>query len=179
MILVRLLTEADVVAYRTLRLECLRDHPEAFGSSFEEEQGRSDAEWRARLSDPALPMFGGFVDGAAAGICGLFRETKRKHAHMANFGAMYVRPSARGSGLADALVAAALDYARGSGVEIVLLTVTTGNETAQRLYERHGFRVYGELADAIRTGGRSYGEKLMAARLGRSADGGAAESASS
>lgn len=35
---IRLLTVADAVVYRKLRLEGLQSNPEAFGSSFEEEK---------------------------------------------------------------------------------------------------------------------------------------------
>lgn len=34
---IRKLTPEDAALYRTIRLEALRSHPEAFGSSYEEE----------------------------------------------------------------------------------------------------------------------------------------------
>lgn len=158
---VRVLAPDDLEAFRALRLECLRLHPEAFGSSFEEEEAAEPAFWRERLQGGEWTVFGGFVDDALSGLAGLIRDTKRKHAHLATFGAMYVRAAARGTGLGDALVAGALDAARANGIATVFLTVTVGNDVARRLYERHGFVVYGQLDDTLRTGGRSYGEVLM------------------
>jgi len=41
--------EADWEAWRDVRLEAVRLHPEAFGGAFEEEKERSEDDWRRGL----------------------------------------------------------------------------------------------------------------------------------
>ena len=57
---------------------------------------------------------------------------------------LYLQEAAKGSGLADALMARALDEARARGAEELLLTVWIGNHRARRFYERHGFAEVGK-----------------------------------
>lgn len=66
--------------------------------------------------------------------------------------AIACRPSQRGRGLGDALLAAVLDACRAAGTAQVVLSVREGN-AARRLYERHGFAVVGTVTN--RVGGRS------------------------
>jgi len=66
---------------------------------------------------------------------------------------MYVRAAADGSGLASALVEAVVERARGR-VVLVELSVVTANERARRLYERHGFEIYGIDPCALKIGDR-------------------------
>jgi ribosomal protein S18 acetylase RimI-like enzyme len=51
------------------------------------------------------------------------------------------RPAHRGRGLGDALVEEVLARGRARGHRLAQLTLFIGNERAQRLYERHGFRI--------------------------------------
>ena len=53
---------------------------------------------------------------------------------------LYLEPSARGSGLGGALLAAACDWARDQGAEVVRLEVNRHNPRAKALYLCHGFR---------------------------------------
>ena len=51
---------------------------------------------------------------------------------------LYVRPERRGGGVAEALIAAAVDVARERGASHVRWFTALGNRRAQRLYERVG-----------------------------------------
>ena len=57
--------------------------------------------------------------------------------------AMWVHPMMRGSGAADALIAAVIAWARTDGARMVRLRVVQDNARAQRVYERHGFQLTG------------------------------------
>ena len=68
--LIRRLTPADA-APRQLRLNALRETPEAFGSSYEEEHTLTLDDIRAWVAtDIENAMFGVFIDGALTGMAG-------------------------------------------------------------------------------------------------------------
>lgn len=51
MITVRSITAGNWRDYRNIRLRALRDSPDAFGSSYEEEAVRTDDAWESRIAD--------------------------------------------------------------------------------------------------------------------------------
>lgn len=155
---VRRLETADAAVYRAIRLEGLERHPEAFGAAFEEEALHPLAWFEARLASSAV--FGAWDGGALLGIAGLGVQGSAKQAHKGFLWGMYVRKGARGRGIGTALVEAVLDHARGR-VEHVDLRVVTVNETARRLYERHGFTAYGTERHALKIGDRYFDEVMM------------------
>lgn len=156
---IRPLTPDDATAYRTIRLEALGAHPEAFGASFEQEAAQNDAFFADRLAGSTV--FGGFVAGELAGTAGFRRESGAKQAHKALLWGMYVRPFARRSGLSRRLVEAVLAYAR-VRVELIQLKVVATNVPARRLYESLGFEVYGIETRSLKLVGQYHDEVLMA-----------------
>ncbi|MFB6269530.1 MAG: N-acetyltransferase family protein [Halobacterium sp.] len=60
---------------------------------------------------------------------------------------IYVRPDARGTGVADDLMDAALDAARDQELPLdrMVLDVDRENERAQAFYDRYGFEHWGEM----------------------------------
>jgi RimJ/RimL family protein N-acetyltransferase len=153
----------EAASYRDIRLECLRMHPEAFGSSFEQEAAHPLAWFEERLRDNVI--FAGFQDHALLGTVGFTAQLGAKRAHKGMLWGMYVRPAARGSGLARGLVEAVLEHARGR-VELVQLTVVAENVVARRLYGSFGFEPYGVEERALKIDGRYLDDVLMAKRLG-------------
>ena len=143
---IRLLTEDDAPAYQTLRLRALREHPESFGPSFEEEQTHS-IEQVARYLCEGLPhsfTLGALLDGQLVGIVTLSRFARRKTRHKAMVGGMYVAPEVRGQSIGRALLAAVIARAQAmDGLEDVTLAVTVGNAAARTLYVGAGFVSYG------------------------------------
>jgi GNAT superfamily N-acetyltransferase len=155
---IRRLEAADAAAYREIRLEGLERHPEAFGSTYEAEAALSPEDFVRRVTE--VPTFAAERDGRLLGLVGLARESGVKRRHRGTLIRMYVRPEARGTGAANALVEAVLDHARAEGLDAVLLAVITEAEPARRLYERHGFKVYGVEPGALRIGDRAYDDEL-------------------
>jgi ribosomal protein S18 acetylase RimI-like enzyme len=78
---------------------------------------------------------------------------------------MYVDAALRGSGLARQLVDAVIAAAREAGAVVLHLTVTVGNQPAQRLYRRMGFTTYGTERRSLKVGDRFFDEELMALDL--------------
>ncbi len=156
--IVRRLTPDDAEAGRALRIEGLKRHPEAFSRDLDQEEALTVEAWRERYGGSV--WFGGFVGGELVGLLAFSRESSKKLAHTGTIGAMYVREAARGQGLADALIEAALAHAAGA-VEQVMLTVNAENARAIKLYERHGFRPTGRALHALRVNGKDYDELMM------------------
>jgi len=153
---------ADAPLFREIRLEALQGAPEAFGSTFEQERSQSLAQLEEVLAK--ADVFGAFHEHDLVGMAGYRTQAGAKQAHKGFLWGMYVRSSARGTGVAQALVEAVLDHAR-QRVELVQLSVVSENETAQRLYRRCGFVAYGHEVHSLKQDGRYYDEVLMAVAL--------------
>lgn len=158
---IRRLAVPDVSAYRALRLRALREHPEAFTSSYEEDAAQPLQVTEARLASSSFAAWGAFEGDALLGMIGLERERRSKNRHKGTVVGMYVAPEALGLGLGRELLAALVAHARETGLQSLVLTVTEGNAPAQRLYEGAGFRSFGVEPDAIRVGGQSFGKNHM------------------
>jgi ribosomal protein S18 acetylase RimI-like enzyme len=155
---VRPLAPADYEALRDIRLEALRLHPEFFAADLAQEEAAPREWWLARLAGAVT--LGGFLDERLLGLLVVARPSRPKLAHTGELGAMYVRAQARGSGLADALMRAAIDLASRE-MEQLKLTVNAQNARAVRFYERHGFRAIGRIPRSLLVDGRHYDELLM------------------
>ena len=156
---VRLLEADDVASYRELRLEGLKSHPEAFSSSWEYESAKPVSWWTERLE--MNTVFGGWVDRSPlVGVAGLRMRHEVKLRHKGVLWGMYVRPDARGTGLAAALVQQVIEHA-GTLVEEICLSVVASNAAACRLYSTAGFQEYGLERRAIKVGSEYYDELLM------------------
>ena len=158
---IRRLVPDAAAAYRAFRLRALREHPDAFTSSFEEEGKRPVGDSAKRLSGANQVFWGAWDGGELAGMVGLEREARAKNRHKATVVGMYVAPERAGAGLGRRLFEALLDHARREGVELLVLTVTEGNGPATHLYESVGFRSFGIEPKAIQVGGRYYGKNHM------------------
>jgi len=164
---IRKLTPMDAPLYREMRLEGLRNHPEAFGESAHEFDARTVADIAAMIpSDPLSPK--GFILGAfdendrLAGVVSLSRESFAKRAHKAILWGMYVRPEYRRQHVGTRLVNELIALARALGdIEQVVLTAATRNERAVRLYESLGFTSYGREPRALQIDGDFYDQEHM------------------
>lgn len=165
-ITIRLAGEEDAAAYRDLRLEALRNHPEVFSSDYAENLAKPMDFWTSRLKssghDGAAMIYLAIPEGEPIGTCGIARTDSPKVRHSATIVGMYVRPNWRGLGIAQALVTVCLDWARAHAVWIVKLAVVTTNVAAIRCYARCGFRVYGIEPQALCHDGVLYDELSMA-----------------
>jgi RimJ/RimL family protein N-acetyltransferase len=158
--LVRRLGPADLMAYKALRDEALRLHPEAFTSDHATERNRPAESYLPRLglNEPLGGSFllGAFCVGSAGreqlvGSVGLERETRSKTRHIAWLIGLMVLPGHTGGGLGTRLVDRCIDEARlAAGLEMLLLSVTASNDRVVHLYERAGFVRYGLLPRAVR-----------------------------
>ena len=161
---IRILTADDAEEYRTLRLRALREEPEAFGSSWEEENARPLELTIVRLVADGMTAFGGFDDaGRLAGMVRLRRQDGVKAEHKADILGMYVAPEVRGRGLGRMLLDAAITQARATpGIEQLMLAVNATNLPARNLYLALGFEPFGREPRALKISERYFDEDYMA-----------------
>jgi GNAT superfamily N-acetyltransferase len=131
----RQLGEEDWATYRRVRLEALREAPYAFGSTLAREQDRPEVEWRRAVGSRArfVAESGGAAVGTASGGDG-------ESTGVAALTAMWVDPGFRRQGVGALLVERVIEWARQTGYSRLVLWVVDGNDSAERLYERFGFR---------------------------------------
>ena len=137
MVLVRATALDDWRAMRDIRLQALRDAPDAFGSTHAREVAFAPAEWHRRATRDG--SFFAFIPGLTepAGLAGGYEEEPG----VTELVSMFVRPQARGHGVGEALIDAVAAWAKDQGATSVHLWVTDTNKPAIRLYERCGFTV--------------------------------------
>ena len=136
---VRQLTAADVESLRELRLEGLRLHPEAFGSTYDFEKDQPLDRYTGWPTNSAV--FGAYQNSELIGTASFTQFSGLKDSHKGLLRAMYVRPTHRRSGAGRQLVQAIIEHAR-QKVEQLQLAVVSTNQPALRLYQSFGFRQY-------------------------------------
>jgi ribosomal protein S18 acetylase RimI-like enzyme len=164
---IRFLNSEDVVVYRDLRLQALKESPTAFGSSYEQECCFSLTDFAARLrphDDSANGIFAAFDDtDKLIGMLGFSRESRLKRSHIGSLWSMYVLPEFRRQGVGAALLDEALSHARQlDGLRQIILTVTTNNLAALSLYRSRGFERFGLERNALFFDGTYFDEEHLA-----------------
>lgn len=159
---IRLLSPADAELFREVRLEALRSNPEAFGSTFEAEKDAPAAKYAAWLADSQI--IGAFQGSELVGIAAFTVKEGKKESHKGLLRSMFVCSGARRAGVGRRLVEAIIQTGRGK-VEIIQLSVVSGNQSAIRLYESLGFQQYGLEKHSLKQNGQYYDEILMALDL--------------
>ena len=163
--LIRPLTAADVLPYKSLRDEALECAPESFSSDHAASVNRPASAYAPRFGAPASGHFflGAFApDGPLLGCIGCERELLPQQRHSARLVSMMVAPAAQRRGIGQQLLAACIDQAaQVAGLEQLTLSVTASNHHVVRLYESAGFRAWGLLPRAIVVQGAGYDQLHM------------------
>lgn len=161
---IRRLTEDAAAEFWALRLRALRDHPEAFGRSYEESllvpAAAVSPQFRAEWTLPHGVMLGAMAGGLLVGIVGVRLLEPEPQRHKATIRSVYVAPEHRGRGLARSLLEAAIAQATVMpGLEQLQLTVGTERAAARRLYASLGFESFGVERRALKHGDRYVDEE--------------------
>lgn len=141
---------------RALRLQALRDTPEAFLETYERAAGLPATEWESRIERYRRPghqlLVAGETDGIWVGMAGAFVDCERDSMDLtlpvqpedrwAMIWGMYTVHTERGGGLAAALCSEAYVWAAAEArVNWLALDVRDSNTRAIRFYLRQGFEV--------------------------------------
>ncbi|MGG5259164.1 N-acetyltransferase family protein [Phycicoccus avicenniae] len=139
-ITVRPLDVEEWERFRAVRLTALAESPEAFVASHAEEEAEPEDFWRARMQRSTRLL--AERDGEAVGIASVGEVGEDKPEAAQLFG-LWVRPEARGSGVAAALVRAGAHVAAEQGRTQLYYWVGTDNGRAVAFASSFGFRPTG------------------------------------
>ncbi len=98
-------------------------------------------------------------------MIGFVREGGVKSRHKGDIVSLYTLPTARGHGIARALMQAVIDYAKQQGIEQLHLAVVTTARPARNLYRSLGFQTYGLAPRTLKLGERYWDEEFMLLEL--------------
>ena len=144
--------------YRDLRIQALKDVPQAFLGTPAEAKEISQKEWQKKIKN----MYFAEVDGKWVGMIGAYQDEKQKVKHIMNVVSFYVLPDFRGRGIGRALLHEVVDQAkRAPGIKKFELGVITTQEAAYQLYLSLGFKKIGTKKHAVRVGDKYFDEFLM------------------
>jgi RimJ/RimL family protein N-acetyltransferase len=154
---------ADAENFRALRLQALRDHPDAFSADYAFNASQPITYWEQRLSDLGSQGMIFFAESqpGLVGTCGVRRENSPATQHSATVWGVFVLEQWRGLHIAENLIQQCVAWAQANGVSNLRLGVVTTNTSAVRCYRRCGFIVYGVEPQSISVDGRMYDEFLM------------------
>lgn len=161
MIEVRLLTPQDWEIWKSLRLEALREQPQAYNGAYEDEILYEDEVYISRLQK--THVWGAFKGGRLVGCIGLSYHTGKKLAHKGYVYTVYVQSGCRGEGIAAQLLKTVITFAKKRLVQLNLrCTDSLEGQKALNLYKRYGFQVIGQEPYSLHVNGKFYSEFLMA-----------------
>ena len=138
----------DEDTLRVLRLQAMVDAPDQFGSTYEREAARSTDDWQRWFAPGATFIFEN-SSGPVGLAAGVWADGEPSVVYLM---AVWVHPSARGTGAGDALVQAVWVWAESAGATTLRLEVVEGNGPAIALYERQGFMRTGDMISRERDG---------------------------
>lgn len=122
----------------------------AAGDTYSYPPDIDEAQARAMWTTPPSRCFVAERDGDVLGVYMLRPNQPGLGDHVANCGYM-VAPHARGQRIASAMCAHSLEEARRAGFRAMQYNfVVSSNETAVRLWQRHGFAIVGRVPGAFR-----------------------------
>jgi ribosomal protein S18 acetylase RimI-like enzyme len=134
---VRPLGEEDWQEFKAIRLQALAESPDAFAAKVSEEEGYDEDFWKLRLRRSVRLV--AERGGERIGVVSL-GQGKREDGSVAEIFGLWVRPDARGSGVATKLVEASANRARQDGRTHVAYWVGTDNGRAVAFASGIGFR---------------------------------------
>jgi ribosomal protein S18 acetylase RimI-like enzyme len=145
-IIIRKLQPHESAIYREVRLACLKNVPEYFGSTYEEEVLNPKFMFETYIENesPDHVIFGAFDGERLIGIAGFNRMARQRASHRGEVVQVYVDSNYRGQNIGEKLLRRVLEYGFTlDGIEQIQLSVIANNQTAIRLYEKLGFKTFG------------------------------------
>lgn len=134
----------DAKDLEKIRLRALRESPDAFCSTYEEESLLTKKDWRDRAAQLAKPRHIGTFMINPTGVCGLIQATPDpEREHVAWLSSLFVEPMIRRQGWGVRLVEHVLVWGRENDFSYIHLEVASSNAAAMSLFHSCGFALAG------------------------------------
>ncbi len=159
---IRMLTPDDWQIWKNFRLEALKNAPESFGSSHEEESAWPDSDFQNGLTKGDI--FGVFIDNSLVSCAGFYGLNSVKIKHRGVIWGMFTKAEYREQGIASALIHTIINHVK-SQVAQLHLTCVTSNLGAVTFYQKQGFKIYGEEPNSLKIGNRYFNGYMMILEL--------------
>ena len=166
-IAIRALNENDARSFQTLRLRALKEHPDAFSSTYERESAYSMEFVAERLRRTAESRnnftLGAYLQEELIGVVGFRRIDGVKEQHRGHIWGMYVRSEEQGKGIREgpSCPRPSILPIRFPDLEQIELDVVTRNRQARNLYTSLGFASCGIDPRALFVDGEYLDEERM------------------
>lgn len=164
-IIFRQLQEKDAEAYQSIRLEMLKNSPEAFGGSYEENLEYGLDFFINNILNSCV--FGAFFENQLIGTAGSFIQKGKKSEHKAFLWGVYVNQTYRGKGISYQLTNKVIDNLSPE-ISLIQTAVVQGNIAALKIYEKAGFKRWGVEEKGLKIQGIYYDEIHMVKFLDKS-----------
>lgn len=137
---VRVLTEDDWQLYRTFRLAALKESPDAFAATHDDEASFPETAWQERMQRATRLL--AERDDEYVGVASVRRlgPAEDDDRDFAEFFGMWVDPAKRGGGIGVQLMRAGVSIARSMGCDQLVYWVSTDNGAAVAFASSYGFR---------------------------------------
>jgi RimJ/RimL family protein N-acetyltransferase len=136
------LSASHIDKYRAIRLECLKNYPQNFGSLYEEELQSKQLKFDKIIAEDNGTdfLYGAFDDEKLVGICGCIKENRVKTKHTTEISHIYLKNEYSGKGIATELLKLSIKKIFSNVVtEQIILAVVASNLQAIKLYKAIGF----------------------------------------
>lgn len=142
---IRSANEVSTQEYKQLRLEALKEEPQAFATRYDDQKNVSDDQWQEWLQNYKdekhnFMLFAQYKN-ELIGMIGAFQKTEDIEKNRAQIIAVYVKKSHREKGISTMLLSEMLSLLKRKNIQQVYLCVNVDQIAAVTLYQHAGFVV--------------------------------------
>jgi len=141
-------TSEDWMKYKAIRLETIKNEPDAFPNIYEKLLAYTEKDWRKILEDENTTFFMSLSNSNPIGVGRVTFNDEEVDPDTAYIGGLYVNKQYRGQGIATSLLKYITNQSSNrKGITKMKLWVRDTQTNAIQLYEKLGFKKVGQCED--------------------------------
>lgn len=150
---VRVIAPDELYDWWELRMQGLREHPDAFGADYEASLQQGHTRYEPSTKDGSIDrLFGAFTPEGKLVAQAAVSAGSGKRRHIASIYSVHTHHDWRGKGLSKELIRLAIDHCRAfPEIQQVHISVNAENAAALAIYQGAGFVAWGREPRALRT----------------------------